>query len=81
MAVIRNQNVLKSTALNSLRGNIVNIDIKSQKNKIVYRILDGRIYSFSLLDSTLKEEGEIELYRTTIDSIDYRVFSVSRLLT
>ena len=35
LAVIRNQNVLKPVALNSFRGDVINIDTKSQENKIV----------------------------------------------
>ncbi|MBF35730.1 MAG: hypothetical protein CL838_00770, partial [Crocinitomicaceae bacterium] len=75
LAVIRNQNVLNSTALSSFRADIVNIDTKSQENKIVFRLSDGRISSFELTDSTFKEEDKIELFRTTIDSVDYKVFS------
>ena len=75
LAVIRNQNVLNSTALSSIRGDIINIDTKSQENKIVYRLWDGQIYSFDLSDSTTNEEDKIELFRTTIDSVDYKVYS------
>ena len=81
LAVIRNQNVLNSTALSSFRAEIVNIDTKSQENKIVFRLSDGRISSFELTDSTFKEEDKIELFRTTIDSVDYKVFSDDKFNT
>ena len=75
LAVIRNQNVLKPLALNSFRGDVINIDTKSQENKIVFRVSNGQIYSFNLSDSTINEEDKIELFRTTIDSVDYKVYS------
>ena len=81
LAVIRNQNVLNSPALNSFRGDVVNIDTKSQENKVVFNLWDGRIYSFDLSDSTIKKEDKIELFRTTIDSVDYKVYSDDKFNT